>query len=176
MEAIKKYEYHDGQIFAMAGGTIEHGVISGNFFGAIDKITESKKSSCFPLNSDVRLHVEKSNKIFYPDIMVVCNQLERSETEKNSITNPIVIVEVLSETTESYDRGDKFYFYQQIASFKEYILVSQDKQQIDVFKRGTENLWAFKRYEGKDTILKIESIEVDISFDLIYRNVIFEKS
>jgi len=168
----QKYEYHDGQIFAMAGGTIEHGIIGGNFLGEVDAVLKSKKSSCFPLNSDVRLHVKNGNKIFYPDVMIVCEKIKRSEIEKNSITNPTVIVEALSESTESYDRGDKFYFYQQIPSFKEYILVAQDKQQIDVFKRGTENLWAFKRYEAKDEVLKIESIDIEISIDSIYRNVV----
>lgn len=170
-EQDQKYEYHDGQLFAMAGGTIEHGIIGGNVLTEIGTQFKSKESSCFPLNSDVRLHVRQGNKIFYPDVMIVCNKIERSETEKNSITNPTVIVEVLSDTTESYDRGDKFYFYQQIPTFKEYILVSQNKPQIDVFKRGTENMWAFKRYQAENKILKIESIDVDISFDLIYRNV-----
>jgi len=172
-EQDQKYEYHDGSIFAMAGGSIEHGLIGGNFFGVLDEITRSQKSTCFPLNSDVRLHVKKGNKIFYPDVMIVYNEIVRSETEKESITNPTVIVEVLSESTESYDRGDKFYFYQEVYSLKEYILVSQDKIQIDVFKRANENMWSMQRYEGAASILNIEAIGAKIAVEAIYRNVEF---
>lgn len=172
-EQNQKYEYHDGNIFAMAGGSINHGVIGSNLLDEIGSRLKSKKSNCFPLNSDVRLHIKTRNKILYPDVMVVCGEIERSETEKESIINPTVIIEVLSDTTEGYDRGDKYYFYQQISSLKEYILVAQDKKQVDVFRRGNENMWRFTRYEAVDQTLKIESIDVAIPFELIYRNVEF---
>jgi len=77
-EQDQKYEYHDGQIFAIARGTIEHGVIGGNVLGEIGTQLKSKKSSCIPLNSDVRLHVEQGNKIFYPDVMIVCDKPNRN--------------------------------------------------------------------------------------------------
>lgn len=172
-EQNQKYEYHDGSIFAMAGGTLEHGTIGGNIFSFLNERSGTDGSKCRTFNSDIRLHVEKSNKIFYPDVMIVCNQIERSKAEKESIINPTVIVEVLSETTESYDRGDKFHFYQQIPSLKEYVLVAQDKQQVDIFKREGENTWKIRRYQAEDKVLHLESIEVEIPFDMIYRNVAF---
>jgi len=122
----------------------------------------------------VRLYIEAGNKIVYPDAMVVCNEIKRAETDKEALVNPTVIVEVLSKSTEAYDRGDKFYFYQQIPTLKEYILVAQDKQQVDVCKKGEGNLWSFKRYEPSYNKLKIESIETEIPLDTIYRNVVFE--
>jgi len=175
-EQNQKYEYHDGNIFATADETINHSAISTNILGALVVTLLSSNSRCLPFNSDVRLHIEAGNKIVYPDAMVVCNEVERSEAEKESITNPTVIIEVLSENTESYDRGDKFYFYHQIPSLKEYILVSQDKKQIEVikFKRNDEVVFSFERYGAQEKFLKIESIEVEIPFDAIYRNVEFE--
>ncbi len=172
----QKYEYHDGQIFAMAGGTIEHGTIGGNIFSFLNEKPGTDGSNCRTFNSDIRLYVEKGNRIFYPDAMVVCGEIKNANKEQNSVTNPTVIIEVLSDSTESYDRGDKFHFYQSISSFREYVLVSQNKQQIDVMIRNTKNLWAFKRFEGQAATLKIESIEVDIPFNLIYRNVEFDNS
>lgn len=170
----QKYEFHDGHIFAMAGGTVNHGIIGSNFLTQLGNQLLSKNSKCFPLNSDIRLYMKMGNRIVYPDTMVVCKEIERAEADNEAIVNPTVVVEVLSKTTEGYDRGDKFYFYQQIPSLKEYILVAQDKKQIDIFKRGEGNLWSFKRYETSDDLLKIESIETEIPIDAIYRNVVFE--
>jgi len=173
-EQGQKYEYHNGSIFAMAGGTLEHGTISGNIFSYFNENSITNGSKCRTFNSDVRLHVKEGNRIFYPDTMIVCNEIERSDAEQDSIINPKIIFEVLSKSTESYDRGDKFYFYQQIQSLKEYILVSQDKIQIDVFKRANENMWSMQRYEGAASILNIEAIDVEIKVDTIYRNVEFK--
>lgn len=173
----QKYEYHNGSIVAMAGGTINHSLISTNLLGELVNQLLSKNSSCMPFNSDARLYIAVGNNIVYPDVMVVCGEIERAASEKESITNPTLIVEVLSESTESYDRGDKFYFYQQIPSLKEYVLVAQNKQQIDVCKRhdrSGENFWSFKRYNLPDEILKLETLETSISLQAIYRNVVFD--
>lgn len=170
----QKYEYHNGNIFAMAGGTINHSTISTNILAELVNQLLANNAECRPFNSDARLHIAIGNKILYPNTMVVCGEIERAETEKESITNPKLIVEVLSESTESYDRGDKFYFYQQIPSLKEYVLVAQNKQQVDVFKRGDENLWSFKRYDTSNKNVKFETITTTIDIETIYRNVVFE--
>jgi len=170
----QKYEYHNGSIFAMAEGTINHSRITTNFITKLGVELLSKKSKCEHFNGDVRLRIEVGNRLVYPDTMVVCGEIEKAESEKESITNPTVIVEVLSDSTESYDRGDKFYFYRQIPSLKEYILIAQDKKQIDVFVRGDGGFWNIKRFDVNNEILKIESIDIEIPFDAIYRNVEFE--
>ena len=109
-----RYEYHDGTIYAMAGGSIEHGLISGNTYGELKFNLREKGSDCKAINNDVKLHVESLNKFLYPDVMVVCGEMERSTKEKNAVVNPSVIIEVLSNSTEAYDRGDKFFAYRQI--------------------------------------------------------------
>lgn len=173
-EQDQKYEYHDGSIFAMAGGTINHSRISTNFITRLGSELLSKNSEYEHFNSDARLRIEVGNRLVYPDDMVVCGEIERAEAEKESITNPTVIVEVLSDTTEGYDRGDKFYFYRQVQSLKEYILIAQDKQQVDVFVKADGEFWNIKRFDANDEVLKIESIDIEIPLDAIYRNVVFE--
>lgn len=158
----------------MAGGTINHSRISTNMIGQLDAKLLSANSKCLPYNSDARLYVAVGNRIFFADVMVVCKEVERAEAEKESITNPTVIVEVLSESTESYDRGDKFYFYRQIPSLIEYVLIPQDKKQIDVFVKGDGELWNIKRFDANDELLQLESINIDIPLNAIYRNVVFE--
>ena len=108
MASDTKYEYHDGNIFAMAGGTVEHGLISGNTYGEIKFKLRQNGSTCKAINNDVKLHIASSNKYLYPDAMVVCGQIERPDQENNAVVNPSVIIEALSKSTESYDRGDKF--------------------------------------------------------------------
>jgi len=171
----QKYEFHDGSVFAMAGVTLNHVIVGSNFLGLIGAKLALKNPKYITLSSNVRLYIEAGNRIVYPDIMVI-NEIERLKADKETIVNPTVIVEVLSESNESYDRGDKFYFYRQIPSLKEYILVAQDKMEVDVFVRGENDLWNIKRYVAADKILKIDSIDVEILIEKIYRNVTFEVS
>lgn len=169
-ETDLRYEYHNGKIFAMAGGTVEHGLISGNTYGEIKFSLRNKGSNCTTINNDIKLHIVASNKFLYPDVMVVCGDLERSKVEKNAIVNPVVIIEVLSKSTESYDRGDKFFTYRQIESLKEYILIDQYKAQIDIYKREL-NLWKITRIEGIEQIFKISSLDIALRLKNIYEGV-----
>jgi Uma2 family endonuclease len=167
-----RYEYHDGTIFAMAGGTVEHGLISGNTHGEIRAALKAKGKNCIAINSDVKLHIASSNKFLYPDVMVVCGEMERSDKEQNALTNPLLIIEVLSTSTESYDRGDKFFAYRQIPSLREYILIDQYKPQVDVYRRKTD-LWRISRIEGLDSQLVISSLGIEISLRDIYERVVW---
>lgn len=169
-ETNTRYEYHDGKVFAMVGGTLEHGFISGNTFGEIKFALRNYGSDCTTINNDIKLHIEAVNKFVYPDVMVVCGPVERSEKEPNAVTNPIVIVEVLSESTESYDRGDKFHAYRKIESLKEYILIDQYKAQVETFRRESD-LWKITRVEGLDEELLIESLGISIRLEHIYEGV-----
>lgn len=171
-ETGTKYEYHDGSIFAMSGGTLEHGLISGNTFGEIKFGLRKKNSDCTALNSEVKLFIKSLNKYVYPDVMVVCGEIEKSNDEADALVNPTVIVEVLSKTTESYDRGDKFYIYRQIETLQEYILIDQYKAQAEIFKRES-NLWHIQRISGLDRELEISALGISLSLKNVYENVVF---
>lgn len=171
-ETHTKHEYHDGELFAMAGGTIEHGIISGNTFGEIKFALREKKSSCRALNSDVKLHIQASNKFLYPDVMVVRGEIERSNDETSAVTNPVVIVEVLSRSTESYDRGDKFFAYKDLPTLQEYILVDQYKAQVEIYSRRSD-LWSINRISGLDQQLEISYLEITLELENIYEGISF---
>ena len=168
--ATEKYEYHDGQIYAMAGGTYEHGLICGNIFAEIRSSLIARESPCIAMSSEIKLHVATENSFLYPDTMVVCDEVDKSETEPNAVTNPILVIEVLSKSTATYDRGDKFYLYRQIASLQEYVLIEQDKAQIEIYKREGL-LWKITRIKGLDNSLSMSSIDLDIDLTKIYYRV-----
>ncbi len=176
-ETNTKYEYHNGKIFALAGGTLNHGLISGNIFAKTMSKLENKQSNCVPFNSDVKLYIQYSNSYVYPDAMVVCGDFEHAEEDENSIVNPILIIEVLSKSTAEYDRGDKFYLYRQIPTFKEYVLIEQKKHVVDVhFKHENSDLWKITRYEGLDKIVKLQSIGIEISMEELYQRTKIDPS
>jgi Uma2 family endonuclease len=169
-----KYEYHDGKIYALAGGTLNHGLISGNVYNELRVHLKKKDSDCLPFNSDVKLFIASTNSYVYPDSMVIGGEIESSEEDNNAVANPVLIVEVLSDSTADYDRGDKFYLYRQIPSFKEYLLIEQKKHVVDVhFKNKNSDLWRITRYEGLDKMIPIHSLGIEISMsDLYYRTKI----
>lgn len=172
-EGNLKYEYHNGSIFAMAGGTIHHGLIIGNIYSELKSVLKRRgKTDCTALTSELKLHIESMNKFLYPDGMVVCGGLEQSEKEPNAIVNPIVIIEVLSTSTESYDRGDKFHFYRQIPDLKEYVLIDQYQAKVEVYQRAGD-MWRIKRLEGLDEMLLLASIDATVSLNDIYEGVSF---
>lgn len=169
-----KYEYHDGRIVAMAGGTLEHGLISGNIFGEIKFRLRDKKNNCRAMNSDIKLHIQTANKFLYPDAMVLCGEIKKSTADPNAVMNPTVIIEVLSKSTESYDRGDKFFAYRQIISLQEYILVDQYKAQVEIYQRQSD-LWKITRITGIDQRLDIPSLGIAIDLESIYEDIVFDE-
>lgn len=175
-ESDFKYEYHDGEVFAMAGGTIAHAFITGYVHGAIDSELEKKNSNCQALNSEAKIYIKAINCFVYPDTTVVCNELEKSK-EGNGICNPTLIVEVLSKSTEGYDRGDKFTKYRKISSLQEYVLIEQDRPKVEVFyKPLNTDLWRILTYEGLENIVRLESIDLDIPMSRIYRKILEQKN
>ncbi len=168
-ETKTKHEYHDGDIYALAGGTLNHGLLCGNAYAEIRNKLSNKGSKCIPFTSEVKIFIKKRNSFVYPDAMVICGEIEKSEEEKNSVINPVLIVEVLSKSTAEYDRGDKFYFYRQLQSFKEYVLIEQDRHIVDVhYKSDNSDLWQIIRYEGLNKTIKLQSIDVEITMEELY--------
>lgn len=174
-ESQTKYEFHNGFIYAMAGGTLNHRLICGNIFGELREKIRAENKSCRAMTSEIKLHVVPENSFLYPDAMVTCGDIEKSPMDANAITNPVLIVEVLSQSTEAYDRSDKFFMYQQIVNLQEYILIEQSKPQVEVFRRAPSGLWEINRIQGLEEMLHLKSIDSKISLKGIYEDVDFEK-
>ncbi len=167
--ANEKHEYYNGEIFAMAGGTPDHSTIALNLGAELLRLLDPKP--CRVFNSDVRLLVEKSGLYTYPDLMIVCGELEYVPQRKDTITNPIVIVEVLSESTRDYDRGAKFNFYKQIPSLQECILVESEEPRVEHYQRTPSGEWTIETYDNLDATMQIKSVECEIPLSRIYHKV-----
>jgi len=166
-----KYEFHRGEIFAMAGGSNNHGRICKNVCREIDNELIRKKGDCEAFNSDTKLFISSEDRAFYPDTMVICESNKEDGTE-NFMTNPTVIIEVLSDSTEAYDRGDKFRYYRKIPTLREYILVNQKTHEVEIFKKVSD-LWHTRFIVGLEEKLHIESLDIEIDLAEIYRGVEF---
>jgi Uma2 family endonuclease len=161
-------EYENGEIVAMAGGSIDHAQITSNinrFIG--NKITEK----CRSLTNDVKVRVESYRKFYYPDVLVICGQPEFYQQRNDTITNPVLIVEVLSDSTEAKDRGEKFAAYQSLESLQEYILVSQNSAKIEQFTRQNDGSWKYQATIGLKSKVKFPSIEVELMLEEVYQRV-----
>jgi Uma2 family endonuclease len=168
MEAASdtKHEYVNGEIFAMAGGTIEHGRLAARVSALLDTLLAGRP--CAPLNSDVRVRVLATGLATYPDVSVVCGSIERDPEDEHSVTNPVVIVEVLSDSTEAYDRGEKFAHYRRIPSLRDYLLVSQHKPRIEHYRRNDDGTWTFREVSPPDAVRL--SIGGELSVAAVFRD------
>jgi len=160
-----RHELVNGEIFAMAGGTIEHGRLTSNVTILLGAQLRGRPCSAF--SSDVLIRVLATGLASYPDLSVVCGKLERDPEDANTIINPTVLVEVLSDSTEAYDRGEKFAHCRRIPSLKEYVLVSQHEPRIEVFRRGDDGIWSLHE-AGATERVKLEAIACELSVDEVY--------
>ncbi|MCI0493714.1 Uma2 family endonuclease [candidate division KSB1 bacterium] len=167
-----KSEYYKGEIFAMAGGSSNHNRIALNLASHLNIGLMNTKCQAFI--SDLRVWVASEDFFTYPDIFIVCNKIEYYLKRTDTILNPIIIIEVLSKSTEAYDRGKKFQFYRSIPSFQEYILIDQYSIQIDQFFIGTDGNWVFTAYNDINKSLKFSKIDFEIPLEKIYHLVDFE--
>ena len=174
-ETGQKYEFHDGAIYALAGGTLNHGWICGNIFGELRSGLKSQGNKCRAMTSEIKLYIAAGNCYVYPDAMVVCGKIETNKKEVQSVTNPQIIIEVLSPGTEIYDRGDKFHLYRQVKSLKEYVLIDQAKPQVEIFKKEGD-LWQISRTTGLAKSIYLSSIDLEISLAEIYNDINFVAS
>mgnify|MGYP001570243565 CR=1 FL=1 len=174
MEEAAEYksEYYAGEIFAMAGGTTDHSLIAGNVIQALNNLFESKP--CRVFNSDVRLLVQPSGLYTYPDIMVICGKIQFVERRKDTVTNPLVIVEVLSESTRDYDRGAKFNFYKQIPSLQEYVMIESESARVECYRRAGDK-WTIETYDNLNNVARFESLACEIPVKRIYNKVSWEE-
>ena len=133
-----KHEFWDGQMYAMAGGSLEHGLIAAAALSTLH--TQLQDGRCRVIGSDVRVRTA-SGLATYPDITIICGPGERDAEDRLAITNPTVIIEVLSLSTEDYDRREKFEHYKTLESFNQYVLISQRERLIEIWTRGDDNRW-----------------------------------
>lgn len=166
-----KHEYYQGEMFAMAGATIRHNDISGNIYHALRN--QLKGTPCRPYASDQRISIRKAGLYTYSDTVVICGTIQRDPEDKQAATNPRVIFEVLSKSTESYDRGKKWEFYQQLDSLREYLLVSQEDAIIAQFYRQDSGTWQYRLINGLDRTLQLESLGCQLPLTEIYDHVTF---
>ncbi|WP_309742207.1 Uma2 family endonuclease [Chamaesiphon sp. OTE_20_metabat_361] len=164
----ERYEYWDGEVVAMSGGTRNHNRISGNFFRLLDDALLNR--DCDVYIADVKVQVEPGQKYFYPDVVVTCDE---RDDEAQLVQFPCLIIEVLSPSTEAIDRGAKFARYRQFTSLQEYVLVQVDRPKVEVFRRDRNNQWVLSEYDREDRLL-LESIGVEIPIADLYRQVQFE--
>jgi Uma2 family endonuclease len=159
-----KHEYIGGAIVARTGGTIEHGRLSTRLTVLTSRALEGRPYIVLP--SDVRVRIRTADRSTYPDLHVVCADVERDPDDEHAVVNPTVIIEVLSSSTAESDRGDKFAAYRRLRSLREYVLVSQYERRIDVYRRD-ERRWQLDEY-GAGEKLQLESIAVELSVDDVY--------
>ena len=171
-DSLERTEFHDGEIIAMAGGTEAHARITFNLTGAVFPLLDHDK--CWGASGDLKIFVEQRNKSLYPDLSITCSEPEYYKNNNTIIKNPTVIFEVLSKSTEAYDRGEKFHLYKLLPSFREYVLISQDKIGIDTFYKKEDGSWIIGNYWKEDQKIKLYSIDSEISVKAIYRRIEFQ--
>jgi Uma2 family endonuclease len=171
-ESEERYEFHDGMIYAHAGGSINHSMISSNVFYSLESEIRKSNKKCRTFGSDTKVGIETRNSYLYPDIMVICGKIDKSKTEAEAIVNPSLVVEVLSRGTSDYDRSEKFDKYRSLGSLKEYVLVNQEKPIVEIFER-VNDLWRIVKIEGLEELVNFSSVGIEIEMKEIYRDVIF---
>ncbi len=171
METVADYksEYYNGEIFAMSGGTADHSLIAVNTAGILSQ--RLAPTPCRVFNSDMRLNIERSGLYTYPDVMVICGRIELVKRRNDTVTNPVLIIEVLSESTREYDRGAKFNFYKEIPTLREYVTVESERPHVECYRRTGDDKWLVEIHEDLDATVKLESIACEISLRQVYNKV-----
>ncbi len=173
-EAVAEYksQYYYGEIFSMAGGTPQHSLISTNASAAFRAVLRGKPCSAY--GSDLMVEINAEGEYTYPDGSIICGAIELSEKSKNAVKNPVLITEVLSDSTQKHDRKDKFYRYRQIPSLQMYVLIHQNQPLVEVYTRQGDHIWRLHDYSGLDAVAAFEPLEVVIPLTEFYENIAFD--
>jgi Uma2 family endonuclease len=163
-----KHEYYDGEIFAMAGASVAHNHITANVLGALRTALRGTQRSAF--GSDLRL-TTPAGLFTYPDVMVICDQIDLTRDRPDTVTNAVLVVEVLSEATRDYDRGEKFTLYKSIPTLRNYLLIEQEKLLIEHHALGSDAAWTATRVDRRDASIDIASVPVTLRVADVYDRV-----
>jgi Uma2 family endonuclease len=169
-----KSEFFDGEMFAMAGGSPEHSLIGANLTAEIRNLLKGR--TCAAYSADLRIKIEATGLCTYPDMSVVCGPLQFAPGTKDTIVNPVLLAEVLSDSTEGYDRGTKFEHYRQIPSLRTYLLVSQKEPLIEQFSRQPDGSWLLTDATGLKAKLKIPSLRIILLLAGVFAKVKFARA
>ena len=170
-QAETRSEYFGGEVFAMAGGTRAHSLIATNLLSELS--SRLKATDCVAYNTDLRVKVEATGLFTYPDVSVVCGAQRFLDEGEDTLLNPIVVIEVLSDSTEAYDRGKKFEHYRQIPTCREYLLVSQKEPRIEQFIRQPNGEWTLKEAVGLNAKITLPSLGIGLALADVFAKVQF---
>jgi Uma2 family endonuclease len=174
LQAVQKHEFFNGKIILMSGGTYNHNKIATNVISLIDQLIDLQNLNFNVLNSDQKIYIEQENIAVYPDALVILDEPQYWQNRKDLITNPMVIVEVLSKSTLRYDRGEKFILYQNLESFKEYVLIDQNQAHAEIWYRIALNTWQKTIVSGLDQMVNIRSMGIELNLKDVYKKIDFE--
>ena len=174
-----RYEYHNGEVFAMAGGTLTHTVISGNAFRLLENSFIDKDKDCQAFISDLKIEISKKGRYVYPDTLAVCGEVDESKSVTGAIPNPVLVIEVTSKSSEAYDRNGKFHFYTSLPSVKQYMIVSQTGPFVTLYNRNPESGQfdpPFIEVRGLAGSIDLFSVGYLMPMKELYRKITFDKS
>jgi Uma2 family endonuclease len=172
-QAEYKSEYFNGEIFAMTGASRRHNLVAGNVFASLH--VQLKKRPCEIYPSDMRVKVSSTGLYAYPNVVIVCGEPIFDDKQKDTLLNPTVLVEVLSKSTASYDRGEKFEHYRKLDSLAEYLVIAQNKHHVEHYVRQPDNRWLLSETDDIQTTIHLSSIECDLALVDIYDKVEVDK-
>ena len=164
-----KSEYFNGEIFAMTGASESHNLVVINTIRELS--TQLKKRPCKVYANDMRVKVDPTGLYTYPDVVVTCGKAQFDDTHLDTLLNPVLIVEVLSDSTEAYDRGRKFEHYRKLDSLVEYVLIAQNRPHIESYRRQADQQWLLREYSELDGTLRLLSIDCDLALAEVYDKV-----
>ena len=162
-----KHEYINGQVYAMAGTTDSHNTIAGNLYSLIR--THLRGTDCRVYFADIKVKLEKQNCFYYPDVLITCDRRDRETSTYKRF--PKLIIEVLSDSTEAFDRGDKFNDYQAIEKLQEYVLVNSKHQRVEIFRQNEAGMWLYQSYSPINPTIFLQSLDLTINFTDLYEDV-----
>lgn len=173
MERVAEFrsEYYRGELFAMSGGSLRHSLIATNVLAELRSAL--KGQPCIAFNSDLRIRVSTSGLFTYPDAGVVCGEPQFDDRIRDTVLNPTLIVEVLSDSTEAYDRGKKFEHYWKLGSLRDYLLISQDSPKLELFSRNADDTWTLVIAQGLEQSLTLPALGVTLELREVYDKVDF---
>ena len=170
--ATEKHEYFEGEIFAMSGASIPHNIIASNTMGNL--FSKLKGKTCHPFGSDLRIYIPENTLYTYPDLSIICGEIETTDDNFDTATNPTVLIEILSKSTRGYDKGAKFTLYRKIKSLQEYIMIDSEQMMVIKQIRNNDNSWQLTEYTGLAETFELNSVQVKMQLFEIYDSVKFK--
>ena len=164
-----RHEYVDGEVFAMVGASLNHNLILVNLTAGLH--AQTRERPCYIYVNDLKVRIEAADAVTYPDLSALCGRPELYDERRDVLLNPQLIVEVLSPSTEAWDRGGKFAIYRQIPSLEEYLLVSQDRPLVERYRRQGDGEWLLSDFRGMEAVVELASIQCSLVLAEVYAKV-----